>query len=75
MHRPVDQVINSDFRISGIAFGTIVALGGWHLLRWLAPEHMRADLDRERPLREVRLGADRRPDQRGPGEREPEPTG
>ncbi|HKE53082.1 MAG TPA: solute carrier family 23 protein [Actinomycetes bacterium] len=87
---PVDQVINNDFRISGIAFGTIVALGGWHLLRWLAPDHMRADLARERPPRTLHPGLEREPEQpaprdwepearepeaREPEAREPEPTG
>jgi uracil-xanthine permease len=67
---PVEQVINSDFRLSGIAFGTIVALGGWHLLRWLAPEHMKADLARERRPRTLQRGTEPEP-----GEREPEPTG
>nr|BFE81394.1 hypothetical protein GCM10020093_039950 [Planobispora longispora] len=33
---PVEQVISEDFRISGIALGTIVVLGGYHLLRAIA---------------------------------------
>ena len=77
---PVTQVINSDFQLSGIAFGTIVVLGGWHLLRWLGPEHMRADLARERRPRTVQPGTEREPEQPEPGDwepeaREPEPTG
>jgi len=64
---PVTQTINSDFELSGIAFGTIVVLGGWHLLRWLAPAHMKADLARERPPGGTWRGRDT--------EREPEPTG
>jgi xanthine/uracil permease len=64
---PVTQVISSDFELSGIAFGTIVVLGGWHLLRWLAPPHMKADLARERPPSGTWRGRDT--------EREPEPTG
>ena len=64
---PVAMVINSDFLLSGIAFGTIVALGGWHLLRWLAPEHMRADLAAERPP-----GSNWRSQDTA---REPDPTG
>jgi xanthine/uracil permease len=33
--------ISKNFTLSGIAFGTIVAVAGWHLARVLAPEEMR----------------------------------
>src|SRR5690606_22049480 len=33
---PVKHVITSDFRLEGIALGTIVVVGGWHLLRAIA---------------------------------------
>ncbi|MFO7253832.1 MAG: nitrate reductase, partial [Actinomycetes bacterium] len=33
---PVDHVITEEFAIGGIALGTIVLLGGYHLLRALA---------------------------------------
>ncbi|GIH99727.1 uracil-xanthine permease family protein [Planobispora takensis] len=33
---PVDMVITEDFTLSGIALGTIVVLGGYHLLRALS---------------------------------------
>jgi hypothetical protein len=33
---PVSQQITSDFSLSGIALGTVVVLGGYHLLRALA---------------------------------------
>jgi hypothetical protein len=42
---PVGHQISDDFTLEGIALGTIVLLAGYHLLRWLAPEHMRATLD------------------------------
>ncbi len=42
---PVAHQISDDFTLEGIALGTIVLLVGYHLLRWLAPEHMRASLD------------------------------
>jgi xanthine/uracil permease len=42
---PVSQPITDDFQLAGIAFGTIVVLAGWHLLRWLAPAHMKEALD------------------------------
>jgi hypothetical protein len=32
--------ITKDFTLSGIAFGTIVAVAGWHLARVLAPKEM-----------------------------------
>ncbi|MFI6496400.1 uracil-xanthine permease family protein [Nonomuraea typhae] len=33
---PVEQIISEEFRVQGIAFGTIVVVGGYHLLRWIA---------------------------------------
>ncbi|MFD1537793.1 uracil-xanthine permease family protein [Nonomuraea guangzhouensis] len=33
---PVKQLISGDFRLEGIAFGTIVVVGGYHLLRAIA---------------------------------------
>ncbi|MFI6322298.1 uracil-xanthine permease family protein [Nonomuraea sp. NPDC050556] len=33
---PVKHLISGDFRLEGIAFGTIVVVGGYHLLRWIA---------------------------------------
>jgi uracil-xanthine permease len=38
---PVDHAITDDFVLGGIALGTIVVLLGYHLLRWLAPAHLR----------------------------------
>jgi hypothetical protein len=43
---PVSHQVSGDFTLEGIALGTIVLLVGYHLLRWLSPAHMRADLDR-----------------------------
>ncbi|MFG1942951.1 uracil-xanthine permease family protein [Nonomuraea sp. NPDC048826] len=43
---PVKQLISSDFRLEGIALGTIVVVGGWHLLRVIArrtPEPVRIE--------------------------------
>jgi uracil-xanthine permease len=43
---PVKHVISDDFRLEGIALGTIVVVGGWHLLRVIArrtPEAIRSD--------------------------------
>src|SRR3954469_12837684 len=40
--------ITKDFTLSGIAFGTIVAVGGWHLARVLAPKEMRDAVDDQR---------------------------
>jgi hypothetical protein len=42
----VAHQITDDFTLEGIALGTIVLLAGYHLLRWLAPAHMRESLDR-----------------------------
>jgi len=42
---PVRHVITDDFSLEGIALGTIVVLGGYHLLRALAPAYMKADLE------------------------------
>ncbi|WP_214320106.1 uracil-xanthine permease family protein [Nonomuraea sediminis] len=33
---PVKHVITGDFSLEGIAFGTIVVVAGYHLLRWLS---------------------------------------
>ncbi|MEU4576441.1 MULTISPECIES: solute carrier family 23 protein [Nonomuraea] len=33
---PVKHMISGDFRLEGIALGTIVVVGGWHLLRVIA---------------------------------------
>ncbi|MGH3344032.1 MAG: uracil-xanthine permease family protein [Carbonactinosporaceae bacterium] len=38
---PVKQPITDDFTLEGIALGTVVVLGGYHLLRALAPPHLR----------------------------------
>ncbi|MCA1782934.1 MAG: uracil-xanthine permease family protein [Dermatophilaceae bacterium] len=38
--------ITDTFSLSGIAFGTIVAIGAYHLARALAPSELRADADR-----------------------------
>jgi xanthine/uracil permease len=32
-----------DFSITGIALGTIIALVGYHVVRWLAPAHLREE--------------------------------
>src|SRR4051795_5143768 len=40
--------ITKDFTLSGIAFGTIVAVAGWHLARVLAPKEMQTSLTSER---------------------------
>jgi uracil-xanthine permease len=43
---PVKHLISSDFRLEGIALGTIVVVGGWHLLRVIArrtPEPVRSE--------------------------------
>ncbi len=37
--------ISDNFQLSGIALGTIVAVGGWHLARVLAPAEMRDAAD------------------------------
>jgi uracil-xanthine permease len=52
---PVSHQITKDFTLAGIAFGTIVVLGGYHLLRWLAPPYMRepTPLAREASLGEI----------------------
>jgi len=42
---PVSMPITDDFELAGIAFGTVVLLAGWHLLRALAPAYMRVGLD------------------------------
>jgi xanthine/uracil permease len=41
----VSLQITSTFVLSGIAFGTIVTVVGWHLARALAPQHMRDAVD------------------------------
>jgi uracil-xanthine permease len=43
---PVKHMISGDFRLEGIALGTIVVVGGWHLLRVIArrtPEPIGSD--------------------------------
>ncbi len=43
---PVKHMISDDFRLEGIALGTIVVVGGWHLLRVIAgrtPVTVRSD--------------------------------
>ena len=43
---PVTHMINDQFSVAGIALGTIVAVGGWHLLRFIAgrtPEPIRSE--------------------------------
>ncbi|MCW2632901.1 MAG: nitrate reductase, partial [Pseudonocardia sp.] len=42
---PVKHVITESFSLEGIALGTIVVLGGYHLVRALAPEFMKRDLE------------------------------
>ena len=49
---PTTHKISKDFDLGGIALGTIVLLAGYHLLRWLAPAHMRETLDDHRPYEE-----------------------
>ena len=49
---PTTHKISKDFDLGGIALGTIVLLAGYHLLRWLAPAHMRETLDHHRPYEE-----------------------
>jgi len=41
---PTAHKISDDFTLEGIALGTIVLLGGYHLLRWLAPAHLKESL-------------------------------
>jgi uracil-xanthine permease len=43
----VSLVISDTFSLSGIAFGAIVAVAGWHLARAVAPAEMKASLLRE----------------------------
>ena len=38
---PLHFAITGSFSISGIAAGTILAVGGWHLARVIAPKHLR----------------------------------
>jgi uracil-xanthine permease len=40
--------ITDNFSLSGISLGTIVAVGGWHLARVLAPSLLREQTDNER---------------------------
>jgi uracil-xanthine permease len=44
----VSWQISKDFTLSGIAFGTIVAVAGWHLARVLAPKEMQESVSSER---------------------------
>jgi xanthine/uracil permease len=46
---PVSHQITDDFSLDGIALGTVVLLAGYHLLRVLAPPHMRLALESQRP--------------------------
>ncbi|GHJ44040.1 nitrate reductase [Catellatospora sp. TT07R-123] len=41
-------VFSSTFTLGGIALGTIVTVVGYHLARWLAPEHLREQQRHER---------------------------
>jgi hypothetical protein len=41
-------VITDNFQISGIAFGTIVTVVAFHLVRLIAPPHLQEELRRER---------------------------
>jgi uracil-xanthine permease len=43
----VNLQITDNFSLSGIAFGAIVAVVGWHLCRALAPAEMKVALERE----------------------------
>ena len=61
---PVNQQITKNFSLGGIALGTIVLLVGWHMLRVLAPAHMREALSRHLPeagagIAVVETGVDR----------------
>ncbi len=47
---PVAHQISDDFTLEGIALGTIVLLGGYHLLRWLAPPYLKDSLDSPAPF-------------------------
>jgi xanthine/uracil permease len=38
----VELQITDDFTLGGIALGTIVAIGGWHLAKAIAPAELRA---------------------------------
>jgi hypothetical protein len=53
---PVAHKVTDDFTLEGIALGTIVLLAGWHLLRVLAPAHMKEDLERGMTPIEHRVG-------------------
>jgi len=41
------MVFSDTFSLGGIALGTIVAVGGWHIARALAPAEMKEALARE----------------------------
>ena len=41
-------VITDNFQLSGIAFGTIVTVAAFHLVRLIAPPHFQEELRRER---------------------------
>ena len=49
---PVAHQISDDFTLEGIALGTIVLLGGYHLLRWLAPAYLKDTLDSPAPFQD-----------------------
>jgi hypothetical protein len=36
-----ELVITDDFTLGGIAFGTIVTVATYHLVRWFAPAHLK----------------------------------
>ena len=43
----VDLKFTDNFSLGGIALGTIVAIGGYHLAKLIAPQHMKDDLEDE----------------------------
>jgi uracil-xanthine permease len=46
----ITLVVTDTFSLAGIALGTIVAVGGWHLARVLAPTDMKKALEAERTV-------------------------
>jgi uracil-xanthine permease len=65
---PVKHVITDSFSLEGIALGTIVVLGGYHLVRALAPEFMKRDLVLAPVTGERARGADGDPARRADGD-------
>jgi uracil-xanthine permease len=66
--------ITDNFSLTGIAFGTIVAVAGWHLARVLAPQEMRDAAGSERRVGGTSVvvdapGAYEEPDPYGPDRR------